>query len=157
MARSLGYRRILVPVGDNAESEKAMDLACRLADGRHASITCVSVVEVPPLLPLNAHMLEEEMRAHQLLDRARAVADSYGVACSPRMVRGREAARAILDQAAATEAEIIVIGAPRKARAGKGAAALGTTVEHVLKRATCRIMVMDATPQAASAMRRTAA
>jgi nucleotide-binding universal stress UspA family protein len=157
MARSLGYRRILVPVGDNAESEKAMDVACRLADGRHASITCVSVVEVPPLLPLDAHMFEEERRAHQLLDRARAVADSYGVACSPRMVRGREAARAILDQAAATEAEMIVIGAPRKARAGKGAAALGTTVEHVLKRATGRIMVKDAAPQAAAAAGRTAA
>jgi nucleotide-binding universal stress UspA family protein len=157
MARSLGYRRILVPVGNNAESEKAMDVACRLADGRHASITCVTVVEVPPLLPLDAHMLEEETRAHQLLDRARAVADSYGVACSPRMVRGREAARAILDQAAASGAEIIVIGAPRTARAGKGAAALGTTVEHVLKRATCRIMVMDAAPKAAAAVRRTAA
>jgi nucleotide-binding universal stress UspA family protein len=157
MARSLGYRRILVPVGDNAESEKAMDVACRLADGRHASITCVSVVEVPPLLPPDAHMLDEEARAHRLLERARAVADSYGVAFLPRMVRGREAARAILDQAAATEAELIVMGAPRKARAGKGAAALGATVEHVLKRATCRIMVMDAAPKTAAAARRTAA
>jgi nucleotide-binding universal stress UspA family protein len=157
MARSLGYRRILVPLGDNAESEKAMDMACRLADGRHASITCVAVVEVPPLLPLDAHMLDEEMRAHQLLDRARAVADSYGVAFSPRTLRSREAARAILDQAAASGAEIIVIGAPRKARPGKGAAALGTTVEHVLRRATCRIMVMDAAPRPAAAARRTAA
>jgi nucleotide-binding universal stress UspA family protein len=157
MARALGYRRILVPVGDNAESEKAMDLACRLAEGRHASITCVSVVEVPQLLPLDAYMVDEETRVHQLLERARAVADSYGVAFSPRMVRGREAARAILDQATATEAELIVIGAPRKERAGKGAAALGTTVEHVLKRATCRIMVIEATPQAASAPRRAAA
>jgi nucleotide-binding universal stress UspA family protein len=157
MARSLGYRRILVPVGDNADSEKAMDVACRLADGRRASITCVSVVEVPPLLPLDAHMLDEETRAHQLLERARAIADSYGVACSPRMVRGREAARAILDQATASEVELIVIGAPRRARASKGAAALGTTVEHVLKRATCRIMVIETTPEAATAARRAAA
>lgn len=134
-----------------------MDVACRLADGRHASITCVSVVEVPPLLPLDAHMVDEEARAHRLLDRARAVADSYGVAFSRRMVRGREAARAILDQATASEVELIVIGAPRKARAKTGTAALGTTVEHVLRRANCRIMVIEAPPEAASALRRAAA
>jgi nucleotide-binding universal stress UspA family protein len=157
MRRSLGYRRLLVPVGDNAESEQAMDVACRLADGRRASITCVSVVEVPPLLPLDAHMLDEETRAHRLLDRARAIADSYGLAFSPRVVRGREAARAILDQATASEVELIVIGAPRKAGAKKGAAALGTTVEHVLRRATCRIMVIEAPPKTASALRRAAA
>jgi nucleotide-binding universal stress UspA family protein len=142
MARSLGYRRILVPLGDNAESEKAMDVACRLADG-HATITCVSVVEVPSLLPLDAHMRDEEARSNLLLSRARAVANSYGVSFMPRLVRGRDAARAILEEATVASAELIVIGAPRRQRRLKGAAALGGTVEHVLKRATCRVMVME--------------
>jgi nucleotide-binding universal stress UspA family protein len=156
MARSLGYGKILVPIADNVESEKAMDVACRLAD-RRASILCVSVVEVPSQLPLDAHMVEEETRAHNLLERAAAMADLCGVSVTRRIVRGREAARAILDQAAGNDTEIIVIGAPRKRRTSKGAAALGPTVEHVLKRATCRVMVIEATPKAAPAAQRAAA
>ena len=49
MPRPLGYRRIVVPISDNAESEKAVDVACRLAAEHGASITLVAVVEVPTL------------------------------------------------------------------------------------------------------------
>jgi nucleotide-binding universal stress UspA family protein len=157
MARSLGYRRILVPFCENVDSEKAMDVACRLAAARGATITVVTVVEIPALLPLDAHMREEEMRSHRLLERAAAIADSYGVGVAPRLVRAREAARAIVEAAAKTHSEIIVVGAPRRARAKAGAAALGTTVEHVLKKATCRVMVIGDAPLASSAARAAAA
>lgn len=156
MARSLGYRRILVPIGDNAESEKAMNVACRLAADRGASITAVRVVEVPPLLPLDAHMTDEEAEARRLLDRASAIADSYGVHHTSRMLRGREAAHAIIQQATTDHAEIIVIGSPRKPRASGGARIFGTTTEHVLKQAACRVMVIS-TPLAANALRDVAA
>jgi nucleotide-binding universal stress UspA family protein len=156
VARSLGYRRILVPIGDSAQSEKAMDVACRLAADRGASITAVRVVEVPPLLPLDAHMTDEEAQARPLLDRASAIADSYGVHHSSRILRGREAAHAIIEQATADHVEIIVIGSPRKPRASGGAGIFGTTTEHVLKQAACRVMVV-ATPLAANALRHVAA
>ncbi|SRR5712691_821531 len=157
MARSLGYRRILVPIAENVESEKAVDTACRLASARGATITLVAVVEIPPLLPLDAHMLEEEARAHRLLERAGAIADSYGVGVAPCILRERDAARAIVEEAETTRAEILVIGAPRKAQAKVGAAVLGTTVEHVLKRASCRVMVIGSAPLASNAIRHAAA
>ncbi len=146
MANKLGYRRILVPIGGNPESEKAMDVACRMAKARSGVITAVAVVEVPPLLPLDAHMLDEEARAHQLLERASAITDSYGVGVSTRRVRARDAAAAILEQAELGRCEMIVLGAPRKQPTRRGTSVFGTTVEHVLKRASCRVMLIGAAP-----------
>src|SRR5437870_6877768 len=116
---SIGYRAILVPVADNAESEKAVDVACRLAAEHRASITAVVAVEVPAVLPLNAHMLEEEADARRVLARAAAIGDSYGIGVSTRMVRAREAAAAVVDEAALRGVELVVIGAPRKGRLAK--------------------------------------
>jgi nucleotide-binding universal stress UspA family protein len=145
MTTTLGYRRILVPIAGNPESEKAMDVACRIATSRSGVITAVAVVEIPALLPLDAHMTDEESRAHRILERAASIADSYGVGVSKRQIRAREAASGIVDQAAMSGCEIIVLGAPRRRRPTHGSI-FGDTVEHVLKRAPCRVMLIGAAP-----------
>jgi nucleotide-binding universal stress UspA family protein len=139
-----GYRRLLVPVVDNPESEQAIDVAARLAAEHGSSITAVAVVEVPPLLPADAHMDEEERHAHALLRRAAAVAESYGVTVSLETVRGREAASAIVREVVARKIELVVLGAPRTLRPKRGVAVFGNTVEHVLKNAPCRVMIVGA-------------
>ena len=139
MARALGFRNLLVPVSDNVESEHAMDVACKLAANHGATITVVNVVEVPPVLPLDAHMKQEEAGAHRLLERSAAIADTYGVNVAPRILRARDAAKAIVSQAEERRSELLVIGAPRTRRH-----AFGRTVEHVLQRAPCRVMVVGA-------------
>jgi nucleotide-binding universal stress UspA family protein len=151
MASTLGYRRVLVPIADNPESEKAMDAACRIAADRSGVITAVAVVEVPATLPLDAYMTEEESHADQVLGRARAIADSYGVGVSLRRVRAREAASGILEQAALNACEIIVLGARLRQRPTRGLI-FGGTVEHVLKRAPCRVMLIAAPPIAVYAV-----
>lgn len=151
----LGYRRMLVPLADNPESEKAIDVASRLAAEHDASIIAIAVIEVPALLPLDAHMVEEEREAHRLLDRATALAELYGISVSARTVHARDAASAIVDQATGNKIETILIGAPRKERASRGVALFGSTVEHVLKKAHCRVLLIgtpvavNAKPQAA--------
>ena len=145
MTRAPGYRRILVPIAGNPESEKAMDVACRIAAARSTMITVIAVVEIPAQLPLDAHMTDEESRAYQILERAASIADSYGVGVSKRRIRAREAASAIVDQAAVSASEIIVLGAPRRRRPTHDSI-FGDTVEHVLKRATCRVMLIGAAP-----------
>jgi basic amino acid/polyamine antiporter, APA family len=146
-AIALEYRNILVPVSDALESEEAVDLAARLATERGASIAALSVVEVPLELPLDARLPREEARANALLDEARAIGDSYGVDVRGRLVRARQAGRAIVDEADRRNTEIIVMGAPRKGRAGRGTI-FGGTVDFVLKHAPCRVMVAAA-PKAA--------
>jgi len=135
---SVGYRRILVPVVGSPESFEAVDVACRLAAERHGSITALTVVEVPPQLPLGAYMLEEEEDARALLTRAQAVGESYGVDVSPCLVHARDAAEAIVEHARRTEAEIVVVCGVRRGRGFRG------TIRDVLKKAPCRVLVIAA-------------
>jgi basic amino acid/polyamine antiporter, APA family len=135
---ALEYRNILVPVKPGRESEEAVDLACRLAAERNATIAAVSVVTVPLELPLDTQLEAEEARADAALDAAAAIAELYGVAVTERIVRARSAGRAIVDEASRRHSEIIVMGAPR----GQGARGVfSDTVDFVLKHAPCRVMV----------------
>jgi nucleotide-binding universal stress UspA family protein len=137
---------VLVAVADNPESGKALDVACRLAADRGASIVAVTAIEVPALLPLDAHMVAEEARSHLLMERAVAVGASYGVAVAPRVRRAREAGEAIVEEIAATGVEFVVLGAPRRHQMRGGPARLGRTVAQVLTGAPCRVLVISATP-----------
>jgi nucleotide-binding universal stress UspA family protein len=133
-----GYRRILVPVVDDAVSVEAVDVACRLAAERHSSITLTTVVEVPPQLPLDAHMDEEDEDAHAVLARAQAIADSYGVDVTPCVVHARDAAEAIVEQARRTGAELLVVGGVCGGRRIRG------TIRDVLRKAPCRVALIAA-------------
>ncbi|MDX6542863.1 MAG: hypothetical protein QOK32_466, partial [Gaiellaceae bacterium] len=83
---------------------------------------------------------DEEERADEQLDEARAIGDSYGVEVATRLVRSRKAGRAIVDEATRRQSEIIVMGSPRGGRRA-GKAIFGDTVDFVLKHAPCRVMV----------------
>lgn len=109
-------------------------------------MAAVSVLEVPPLLPLDAYLLEEEGEARRLLERAGATADSFGVHAVQRLVRARDAGRAIVDEAAAGDVELIVLGAARRTLKSTGALVFGSTVRHVLSSARCRVLVVAARP-----------
>jgi nucleotide-binding universal stress UspA family protein len=146
---ALEYRNVLVPIVHRRESEEAVDLACRLATERGAAIAAVTVLEVPLELPLDAALPDEtELRAHDLLDEARAIGDAYGVDVVGRLIRERRAGRAIVDEATRRNSEIIVMGAPRRDVRRRSGRIFGDTVDFVLKHAPCRVMVAAA-PRAA--------
>ena len=121
-----------------------MDVACRLASERGAQIVALSVVEVPLDSPLTARLPEREAEANRELDEAAAIAASYGVSLVTRLERAHAAGPAIVTEADAREAEIIVLGAPRGRLASSQAAMLGSAVDYVLKHAHCRVLVTAA-------------
>jgi APA family basic amino acid/polyamine antiporter len=143
-ALALEYRRLLVPIVPGQFSDEALDLAANLAAERGAHIAAVTVLEVPLELPLGAELPDEEALANRELDEARAIGESYGVRVIGRLVRGRSAGQAIVEEAERRGSEIIVIGSPRKAVGRRRQAVFGTTVDHVLKNAPCRVMVTAA-------------
>ncbi len=138
-AIALEYRNILVPVKPGRASEEAIDLACRLAADRGASIAALSVIVVPLDQPLDTRLEEEERMADEALDVAAAIAELYGVKFTERLVRARHAGRAIVDEATRRQSEIIVMGAPR---GGRGRGVFSETVDFVLKHAPSRVMVV---------------
>jgi APA family basic amino acid/polyamine antiporter len=136
-ALALEYRSILVPIVSGRQSREAVELAARLAAERAATIVLLRVVVVPLELPLDADLREQMRTADELLDTAAAVASPYGVRVVERIVRARQAGRAIVDEAERRGSQIIVLGAPRSTHK----AIFGHTVDYVLKHAPCRVMV----------------
>jgi APA family basic amino acid/polyamine antiporter len=136
-AVALEYRSILVPIVAGPQSREAVELAARLATERAGTIVLLRVIVVPLELPLDADLHEQVHEADELLDRAAAVAEPYGVRVVERIVRARQAGRAIVDEAERRGSEIVVLGAPR----GQHRAIFGHTVDYVLKHAPCRVMV----------------
>ena len=105
-----------------------------------AAIAIVRVVEVPLNLPLDAELPEVEEEANRELDDAQALVESYGVRAVTRLVRGRNAAAAIVDEVRSRAAELVVLGAPRR-HARPGRPVFGSTVETVLKTSPSRVLV----------------
>lgn len=136
----VAYHRVLVPVACGADMH-AMTVACRLAADRDGIVEAVHVVEMPLELPLDAHMLEEDARAKQLLSDAAAVGDLHGVRVEQRVVRGRAAGEAIVALASADAAEIIVLDATVHETHARSVRAVGSTVEFILTHAPCRVLV----------------
>jgi APA family basic amino acid/polyamine antiporter len=136
-AIALEYRSILVPIVAGDASNEAVEVAARLATERAGRIVLLRVIVVPLELPLDADLSIELDEAHELLDKARAIAEPYGVRVVERVARARNAGRAIVDEADRRGSEIIVLGAPR----GMHRAIFGHTVDYVLKHADCRVMV----------------
>jgi basic amino acid/polyamine antiporter, APA family len=136
-ALALEYRSILVPVVAGREAQEAVELAARLATERAGRLVLLRVIVVPLELPLDADLTEQLDAADELLDELRSVAETYGVRVVERVVRARNAGRAIVDEAERRGSEIIVLGAPR----GTHRAIFGHTVDYVLKNAPSRVMV----------------
>jgi APA family basic amino acid/polyamine antiporter len=134
------YQTIVVPVVRTAESEEALVAAARLAAQRGATVAIVQVIEVPLALPLDARLPEEEDEAELLLDDAQALIESYGVRAVTRLLRARRAGPAIVEEATRRHAELIVLGAPRRAIAGRRRL-FGRTVDYVLREAPYRVLI----------------
>jgi APA family basic amino acid/polyamine antiporter len=140
-ALALAYSNILVPIVTGEQSRAAMHVACRLATERRARLVAVRVIVVPLELALDAELPEQEELADQLLTEARDIGELYGVHVIERLIRDRDAGRAIVDEANRRNAEIVVMGSPRLPHRTGRSEIFGKTVDFVLKHAACRVMI----------------
>jgi nucleotide-binding universal stress UspA family protein len=118
--------------------------ALRLASERRARVVAVYTLEVPAARSLTQISPEEEALANQQLAEAEALGQVYGVQVISRLVRTRNAGRALVEEADRRGSEIIVLGSP--GRSARSARLFGSTVDYVLRHARCKVMV-GATPE----------
>jgi nucleotide-binding universal stress UspA family protein len=137
------YHRLLVPISGAAESARVMETACALAADHGASITAVFVIEISPLLPLDARMSDEEAESREARTRAEAIAEAFGLRIRPRTIRTRDAGRAIVELVEDEDVELIVMFAPRRRWLRTRGPAFDGTVRHVLAKAPCRVLVVS--------------
>jgi APA family basic amino acid/polyamine antiporter len=134
------YRRILVPLKLSPIGDEVLATAIRLAEERGGSITVLHVVAVPLDQPLDAALYEREDSAMAALDDARELAAEHGIDVDGVFVRARSIGAAVVEQAEAREADLIVMGSsPRWRRQSRF---FSPTVDYVLRKAPAEVMVI---------------
>jgi len=136
------HRTIVVPLGGGPESEHALALACRIAADKRARILILAPLFVEAELPLDAHFHDEECELRKELGRARALVESYGLVARGGIVRVREGqlGRAVADEADATRASLVVLGAETASKRGFRRP-FSRDVWSILHDSPCRVMV----------------
>ena len=149
-----GFRSILAPVAPGDASLDAAALGAALARQNGGALTLLHVIEVERSLPVTADMELEGRRGEELLRRARARAEAGGggVAIEDELLQAREAGPAIVEAAAAREADAIVLGVAASPLAGRFD--VGRTAEHVLGHAPCAVWIARAPLERAEAAAR---
>ncbi len=132
-------QRILVPVSGKLESERAVELACRLGAQQRAEILLAYVIEVPFTLSLDTPLPAEEARGQEALRMARLIVERHGLPVTSKIMPHRQASAGILHLAkeGMVDAIVMAAGTPRPGP-GEG---LGRTSQEVVRRAPCEVIV----------------
>jgi basic amino acid/polyamine antiporter, APA family len=142
---ALGYRSALVPIFGTDVDADAIAAAARLVDGE-ATVDALYVLEVPPQLSLDAGLEAEEEQGRSVLEAARLAGRARGVRVRTGLVRTRNPARAILDEARRTDVEVIYLST---AHAPASERPLGPVAAQLLAERPCRIVIQTGAPVAA--------
>jgi nucleotide-binding universal stress UspA family protein len=132
-------RTVVVPVVNSLSSERAVELACRLAEPQQAQILLVGVVEVPLSLPLDAGMPAQRLRAEEAIEVGAAICDQHELPFDRVVIPARSAWEGIVRVARERRADLIVLGLdPKQRMPGEE---LSRNVAQVIRRANCEVIV----------------
>jgi APA family basic amino acid/polyamine antiporter len=151
--KELEYGSALVPIFSTDVDGRALRAAARLI-GPDATVDCVYVIRVPPNLPVDARLDDEEAIGRSVLEAARVVGKRAGVKkVQTRLLRARNPGAALAEEATRTQAEILYLGT---IHAPPSEGPLGPTATYLLAKRPCRIIV-ESEPRQRRAERQLAA
>jgi basic amino acid/polyamine antiporter, APA family len=134
------YSSILVPMKLGLIGEEMVATAVKLAQERGVPVEALYVIVVPLELPFDAEMVAKEEAAAAAIAEAMLLGADHGVEVRGAIIRARSIGGAIVKEAADRGADLIVLGsAPRWRRQSRF---FSPTVEYVLKKASCEVVVV---------------
>jgi APA family basic amino acid/polyamine antiporter len=135
------FSRLLVPMKLGDIGEEMVATAVAIAKESGAEIEAITVVRVPRAFPIEGQLPSDVAeRADAALEEARALGADNDVEVRTDIVRARSIGHAIVDEAERRGADLIVLGSsPRWRRQSRF---FSPTVDHVLKNATCEVLVV---------------
>jgi APA family basic amino acid/polyamine antiporter len=134
------FAKILVPMKLGEIGEEMVATAVKLAQEKNAEVVALHVILVPLDKPIDAPLDASEERAAASLAEAAALGADNRVTVVGRTVRARSIGDAIVDAAAETGADLIVLGSsPRWRRQSRF---FSPTVDHVLRRANAEVLIV---------------
>jgi len=142
-AEPVRYAGVLVAFEEGTYSEDAMATALKLAAHKGGNILVVSTVIVPQHLSLDARLEEDEQTAQAVIETARQwVGRGRRVRGRIAKVRQGEAGHRIVREAMEARSDAIVM--PMPATRPGGGKILSKTLEIVLAKRPCRVIVDSA-------------
>ena len=134
------FSRILVPMKLGLIGEEMVATAVKLAEDGRAAVEAVFVIKVPLDQPLDAPLYDLEEQAAASLAEAAALGRDHDVEVICRTVRARSIGDAIVDAAAETGADLIVLGSsPRWRRQSRF---FSPTVDYVLRKTSAEVLIV---------------
>jgi len=139
-----GWMEIIVPVTDAESESRLLQIVERIAVRPKVIVTLVYVVEVAQSMPLDAELPSEVTHGENVLREAqdhilKHVAGKK-VTVNTELLQARSAGAAIVDEAIDRDAGVIIMSASIQRKHGE--MTLGETVDHVLKRAHCEVLLI---------------
>ncbi len=149
----LRFGTIVVPVKQCGPIEEEMlAIACKLAQEQEGErVLAVNVVEVPLSLPLDAPIPGADECAMELLQLTASFSRDYGVPVEFMAARSRAISGEVARIAREQDAGLILVGAvPHIGALAGRAQVFSETIENLLRRAHCRVIVTSFPPGTAS-------
>lgn len=101
---------MLIPAVDQPYSNRALEMAFRLAEGTQTRIQLAYIIEVPRILPLDAALPDAEAVAANALNIAERTAVPYKVQVESIIHRTRNAKERVLSLIAEEHIDLLVLG-----------------------------------------------
>jgi CIC family chloride channel protein len=135
------YERILVPMKLGDIGEEMVATAIAIAKESDAEVEAITVVRVPRRFPLEGDLPPDvASKVDASLEEARGLGEDHDVPVSTGVVRARSIGHAIVEEARARDADLVVLGSSSRWR--RQSRFFSPTVDFVLRNAHCEVLVV---------------
>lgn len=134
------FRRAVLGLNGGPTDGLIVHVACELAKASKAELNAVHVIEVDWRHALTDAIPGSHERASTILDLAETAAERHRVAITTTLLQARDVGAAIVDEAVAVEADLVILGLPYKKRFG-GDFRFGQVVPYVLQNAPMAVWI----------------
>ena len=128
--------KILIGYDGSEADYKVLQLGLKQAKANNAS---VEILHVADLQPKNQAELAKREKIDKDLEKAAAMFENEGIGCTTTLKSGLTPGEFIVEMAADSGADMIVIGAHKKSRLGKFL--FGSTLQLVILEAPCPVLI----------------
>jgi nucleotide-binding universal stress UspA family protein len=135
------FRRAVIALCGGPTDNVIVRLALEVSRHNHAELIAVHVVELDWTQPLDADVAERSEEAQRVLDAAEGIAEALHGKLESVLVQARDVGAAIVDEAAARDADLLIMGLPYRTRFG-GDFAIGRAIPYALRNASCAVWVV---------------
>ena len=134
------FKKILVAINGTKIDEEVIQLACSLAKKHRGKVFVTYVIQLERTLPLDTEVNSAVQKAEETLDAAECCAEKCDYEINTDLLQARAVGPALVNESVERGVDLILIGMNYKTKFGEFS--LGDIAPHVLKHASCHVILM---------------